>query len=58
MEAFTSTQVPTAETKAPGPLPQDNSHHVDIAPKAIQEPEPMLLRRSQRERRPAIRLNI
>ena len=30
VETPTSTQVPTAETKAPGPLPQDNSHHADI----------------------------
>ena len=58
VEAPTSTQVPTAETKAPGPLSQDNRYHADIAPKAIQEPEPMVLRRSQRERRPVNRLNL
>ena len=58
VEAPNSTQVPTAETKAPGPLPQDNSHHADKAPKAIQEPEPMVLRRSQRERRLVNRLNL
>ena len=58
VEAPTSTQVPTAETKAPGPLPQDNSHHADIAPQVIQEPEPMVLRRSQRERRPVNRLTL
>ena len=58
VEAPNSTQVPIAETKAPGPLPQDNSHHADKAPKEIQEPEPMVLRRSQRERRPVNRLNL
>ena len=58
VEAPTSTQVPTAETKTPGPLPQDNSHHADKAPEPIKEPEPMVLRRSQRERRPVDRLNL
>ena len=58
VEAPTSTQVPTAETKTPGALPRDNSHHADKATELIKEPETMVLRRSQRERRPVDRLKL
>ena len=38
VEAPTSTQVPTARTKTPGALPQDNSRHADKAPTSTQVP--------------------
>ena len=58
LEPPSSIRLPVAEPDGPSKLPHDKGHHADKTPESTKEPEPMLLRRSQRERRPVDRLNL
>jgi len=56
-EPSTST-LPRLGLDVPGEHLQDTGHHADELPEPNTEPEPVVLRRSQRERRPIDRLNL
>ena len=58
LEPPSSIQLPVTEPNVPSKLPHDKGHHADKTPEPTKEPEPMVLRRSQRERRPVDRLSL